>query len=249
MPEDIRAFLNRFTVDDLTSRGVLRPSTWYGHLLRAPSVLPLVDLMKENNVSRLEALERDWYLTSEYEFRNPSSSEQIAGDARDLANPGNVFNLQNKHINPFFGTPRAEDISDVELQASPEIPVDDSGEIKFGLERDLQRALRSNISQLDPGLRIIDGGVERSVAAGRIDITAEDDKGNLVVIELKAGTAQPESIAQLLAYMGTIENDQMKPIRGILVANDFHPRLVFAARAAPNISLKAYSFQFSFDDR
>ena len=48
--------------------------------------------------------------------------------------------------------------------------------------------------------------------AGRIDITAEDDKGGLVVVELKAGTASPDSIAQLLAYMGTIENPEGKPL-------------------------------------
>ena len=51
------------------------------------------------------------------------------------------------------------------------------------------------------------------------------------------------------AYMGTIENLDGKPVRGILVANDFAPRLVQAAKAVPAISLKAYSFQFSFQDR
>src|SRR5947209_8382221 len=47
-------------------------------------------------------------------------------------------------------------------------------ETKFGLERDLQNALRSHIEQLEPGLRISDGGTEQAVASGgRIDITAE----------------------------------------------------------------------------
>src|SRR5437879_2456948 len=34
-------------------------------------------------------------------------------------------------------------------------------EITFGLERDLQAALRANIHQLDHGLEIVDGGKER----------------------------------------------------------------------------------------
>src|SRR5688572_9494717 len=34
-------------------------------------------------------------------------------------------------------------------------------EITFGLERDLQAALRANIEQLEPGLRIIDKGKDR----------------------------------------------------------------------------------------
>ena len=88
-----------------------------------------------------------------------------------------------------------------------------------------------------------------TVEAGRIDVTAEDTDGNLVVIELKAGTAQAESVAQLLAYMATIENPDGRPVRGILVGNDFAPRVVHAARVVPNISLKAYSLQFNFRDR
>ncbi len=47
-------------------------------------------------------------------------------------------------------------------------------ETTFGLERDLQIALRSNIEQIEQGLKIIDEGKEQTTEAGRIDITAED---------------------------------------------------------------------------
>ena len=70
-----------------------------------------------------------------------------------------------------------------------------------------------------------------------------------MVIELKAGTADSNAIGQLLRYMGSIENPDGRPIRGILVADDFHGDAVYAANAVPNISLKAYSVQFSFEDR
>jgi hypothetical protein len=36
-------------------------------------------------------------------------------------------------------------------------------------------------------------------------------------------------------------------VRGILVAGDFAPRAIVAARAAPNIALRKYTFQFSFE--
>jgi RecB family endonuclease NucS len=98
-------------------------------------------------------------------------------------------------------------------------------------------------------LRIIDNGSGRSVDAGRIDITADDADGQIVVIELKAGTAQPEAVTQLLAYMGTIENTANKPVRGILVASDFHRRVVHAAKAVSNLEVKSYSIQFSFQER
>jgi hypothetical protein len=121
-------------------------------------------------------------------------------------------------------------------------------EITFGLERDLQNALRFNIAQLEPGLTIIDGGSEKSTEAGRIDITAKDANGINVITELKAGKANPEVIAQVLAYMGSISEADGKPVRGILVAGDFHKRIILAAKAIPNLILKKYSFQFTFSD-
>lgn len=121
-------------------------------------------------------------------------------------------------------------------------------EITFGLERDLQSALRANIDQLEPGLKITDDGRERVTEAGRIDISAVDAKGNIVVIELKAGTATPEVVAQVLAYMGTVTEADNQPVRGIIVAGDFHKRVILASRAISNLDLKRYSFQFKFSD-
>ena len=125
--------------------------------------------------------------------------------------------------------------------------VAEAAEITFGLERDLQSALRNNIAQLESNLKIIDAGKERVTDAGRLDITAEDSQGNIVVIELKAGVASPDVIAQVLAYMGAIAETDKKPVRGILVAGDFHKRVIWAARAIPNLELRKYSFQFTFE--
>ena len=248
MPEDVRTFLKRFAPEDLVDRGVLSTDARYGYLLRGTNVDSLISLMKGNDVSRLEAPERNWFLTSEYEFGNPSSGEATIGNVSDLSQKGLVFNDQNPHINPFFKSSGNRDTGDTGTN-SVQDSSDGSVKITSGLERDLQRALRISINQLDPGLKIIDNGSELTVDAGRIDITAEDDEGRLVVIELKAGTAPLDSITQLLAYMGTIENPEGKPIRGILVAGDFPQRVVYAAKAVPNLSLKSYSFQFEFIDR
>jgi RecB family endonuclease NucS len=83
--------------------------------------------------------------------------------------------------------------------------------------------------------------------AGRIDITAKDTSGRVVVVELKAGTASPEVVTQILAYMGAIAEVEKKPARGILVAGDFHKRVVLAARAVSTLDLKKYSIQFKFE--
>src|SRR5690349_961284 len=120
----------------------------------------------------------------------------------------------------------------------------DALETTFGLERDLQEALRKNIAQLNAGLKIVDGDKEKIVESGRIDILAEDTNGTTVIIELKAGAADREAVAQILAYMGDLMT-QGKAVRGILVAGDFPARTIAAAKAVPNLELKKYAFQFS----
>jgi len=116
---------------------------------------------------------------------------------------------------------------------------------RFGLERDLQDALRHRIDQLEPGLTIIDGNREQAVPPGRIDITARDREGIIVLIELKAGEADRDAIGQILGYMGDKLGVE-KSVRGVLVAGDFTPRAIAAARAAQNIELRQYEISFTF---
>jgi RecB family endonuclease NucS len=95
-------------------------------------------------------------------------------------------------------------------------------------------------------LKITDGGKEKTVESGRIDITAEDKNGATVVIELKAGEADRDAIGQILAYMGDLTTDK-NLVRGILVAGEFSARAVAAGRVVPNLRLKKYSFNFAFE--
>ena len=100
------------------------------------------------------------------------------------------------------------------LEPSPDLDdgmgsdeVEDAVVTTFGLERDLQRTLRDNIAQLEPGLKIIDDGREHRCAAGLIDILCEDAHGALVVMELKAGLAKDAALGQVLGYMGAITRE------------------------------------------
>lgn len=261
MERDVTEFLKEIGREELVARGVLKP-IGKQYQLRGTSIGPLQDLMRERGITRLVAApNRDWFLGVDGEFSNSlawtqsSGIEIKRGNVSQLQEKGNAFKNQKHHINPFLndkpnGPKDPDDSSGHEVLGDPpghEVLQDSPS--SFSLERDLQRALRGNIEQLEPGLSITDGGVERSVDAGRIDITAEDGGGNLVVIELKAGTAGRGSIEQIQSYMGSIEKPEGKNVRGILVAYDFDERLVMAAKAVPNISLKAYSVQFTFEDR
>lgn len=141
---------------------------------------------------------------------------------------------------------------------SGDMPIMQSGEAapqqtpevreRIGLERDLQKALRREISDLEQGLTVIDDGAERPVPSGYVDITARDANGTVVVIELKAGTADRTAIGQILSYMGDLAEEEDAPVRGILVAHNFDDRAKAAARMVPNLALRSYAVRFSFGD-
>lgn len=133
--------------------------------------------------------------------------------------------------------------------AAAEAAIEESIGQRIGLERDMQAALRQAIEQLESGLIIIDGGDERSVESGRIDITARDGDGAIVVIELKAGAAGQAAVAQILSYMGDVVLEEPDTtVRGILVASAFDKKAVAASRMAPSLSLKFYKVKFLFWD-
>lgn len=132
----------------------------------------------------------------------------------------------------------------------PAVPIEvlASERQRFALERDMQSALRREISLLDGSLTIIDDGAERAVVSGFIDILCRDVEGGLVVIELKAGRTDPKVLAQILGYMGDLlEEGEEESIRGIIVAHDFDKRTVSAAKAVPNLKLVRYAVSFSFE--
>ena len=133
-------------------------------------------------------------------------------------------------------------LSDVIDEISPLLET----ERTFSLEKDLESALRKHIDQLESGLTVIDGGMQRKVPSGFIDILARDAAGTAVVIELKAVKAPRDDVAQVLAYMGDIMAETAAPVRGILVAPDFDAKAIAAASMVPSLALHTYAFTFSF---
>lgn len=95
--------------------------------------------------------------------------------------------------------------------------IDDTGEFSMHLTEDeMQRVLSAHPELIEAGLRTIRR--ERPVAPGFIDIFARDDKGRLVIIEVKRRRADSEAVHQLFRYIKSFETEDATQLRGILVA-------------------------------
>lgn len=128
-------------------------------------------------------------------------------------------------------------------------------EIALSLEYDLENSLITNLEQLERGLKLytdgeITGQQYNTKVAGIIDLLAIDANGNWVVIELKAAEADRQVCGQIQAYMGWVKEElaEGKKVRGIIVANDFTVRAVYAAKVVPDLTLKKYQINFRFTD-
>jgi RecB family endonuclease NucS len=132
--------------------------------------------------------------------------------------------------------------------------IDDDSEIDYeislSMEKDLQTFLLNDLSQIEPGLKLVEKGKEYQIEVGRIDILAKDKNDKYVIIELKAGKAKDDALGQLLGYMGFVSETLAngKPVRGYIIANDFEERLKYAVKNIPDVKLKAYKVNFSFVD-
>ena len=122
------------------------------------------------------------------------------------------------------------------------------------VESQLQELLRYYLEQLEPGLETHDFGKEGTVRRGkgqksrkgRTDIQALDKKQRPVVIELKAGAAEPDAVAQIKDYLDDEINGKARFDRGILVAASFTPEAVKEAQKVRNLELRQYTFKFRF---
>jgi hypothetical protein len=129
--------------------------------------------------------------------------------------------------------------------AEEDAEVEEVIEASVSLERDLHSYYASRLADIEPGLTLVPDGVEYQTEAGRIDLLARDASRQLVVIELKAGKAKDSAVGQLLGYIGCLSATETN-VRGILVASDFDPRVVFVGRDT-RTPIKLLKYQLSFN--
>ncbi len=116
----------------------------------------------------------------------------------------------------------------------------------FGVEREMQAAVRRSLATLEPGLTAADGGIERAVQTGRIDILARDSAGTLTVVELKAGRCPPGTLEQALGYAHSLSEEVGEAVRVIVVASEYSERQLAAAKRISGLRLYSYDYSVTF---
>jgi hypothetical protein len=124
----------------------------------------------------------------------------------------------------------------------------------FGLEHQLRDFLAQNLQTLaldgrrlqlyvDPAGR---DGVEYPTAVGPIDLLAVDERGHLVVFELKRARSADRAVGQLARYMGWVKHTigRGTEVRGAIVAKAIDDRLRYAALVIPGVTLFEYAVEF-----
>lgn len=133
-----------------------------------------------------------------------------------------------------------------ELMSTETEALEPSG-LAFRLEREMQSAVRKQLTNLEEGLVEADGGFERRVSTGSIDIVARDTQGRLVVIELKAGQCPAGAMEQVLGYAEALQDaEPNETVRAILIASEFSDRIRSAARRTTDLKLLRYEFNLRF---
>lgn len=212
---------------------------------------PLDQILSEGNFDQL--IEELTY-SMEDERRNRPNPSRIEFNGNNRNNLASYKNAAQRYaafwaeVNRQGGVLATDDPDD-DLDMSAPFDTDplEPEKQRLALERDMQNALRRDITALRPDLSIIDNGAEHRVASGSIDILCEDGSGAVVVVELKAGMTDARVISQILGYMGDVMEERPdQPVRGIIVAHDFDKRTRAASRAVNNIQLMSYEVSFVF---
>ena len=113
-------------------------------------------------------------------------------------------------------------------------------------ERYLHKTMESQVSDLFPGYILI--GSEYSIEGVRLDLLLQKEK-ELLVIELKAGTATYGVFGQISMYMGYIkEKFPEHEVYGVIVASEIHKGLKVACATSNYVTCKKYNMKLSIEN-
>ncbi|MCW5875662.1 MAG: DUF1016 family protein [Anaerolineales bacterium] len=136
------------------------------------------------------------------------------------------------------------------------LSIERESESEFALEKHLEDFLVANWEATELGKKydlIKEKGElvsqQYQTDIGRIDLLVQDktDK-SYVVIELKKGQTNDDTVGQLARYLGWVrENKGDRPVKGIVIVQAENDRLKYALKAIPGAELFVYKINFSLE--
>jgi len=118
------------------------------------------------------------------------------------------------------------------------------------LERDLRKFLANNPGAIERGLTLVEGGEEYDThEVGNIDLLCKDNAGNYVVVELKRRRTGDQAVEQILRYIGWVQENLSKKVRGIIVIGEPYEKLEYAHKPIKSfVKIKYYRVKFEITD-
>ena len=125
--------------------------------------------------------------------------------------------------------------------------------VNFSYEKDLQKTLCAQISDLFPGYRIYgeaNFGIEYVISGKKIDVLLENTQNReLLIVELKSGRADFRVFGQISMYLGLAKREfPDQEIRGAIVAAEIDDSLRYATETNPDIQLKIYRMSLELEN-
>jgi len=105
------------------------------------------------------------------------------------------------------------------------------------IEKDLENFIEKNPSLIGKSLSLERRQLD--TPRGRIDLLFKDEKGNLIVVELKLNKIGRSAIDQLRRYMDWVENETKKDVTGVIVWPAFEKEF----KNLKNIKILCYGWQ------
>jgi len=108
--------------------------------------------------------------------------------------------------------------------------------VALATDGDLTKALFPTLDAL------FDGRVNQKVDLGRgpVGFEAFDSAGNLTLIRVKAGTADADTVGDVLNRLGRYREHRGPRVRALLIAKDFTQGVVDAAQASHGLEMQSY---------
>lgn len=114
-------------------------------------------------------------------------------------------------------------------------------EVTEVIEKDIEEFIEKNPSLIGESLKLEKGQLHTQV--GRIDLLFEDEKGNLIVVELKLNKIGRDAINQLKRYMNWVKKETKKEVTGVIVCKGVMPVFEADFKKLKNIKILCYGWQ------